>query len=157
MCSAIDGICRYTSSIVAVGYQCITPSNLCSKCPTGTYGDNGMSCASCPIGTWSQFSGSVFCSRSFTYSKEGGETLYIPREVKKVEVKLFGGGGGGFVGGSAKWKPGFGGGGGYASCNITVKGDSLMYLIVAGGGKTESSIKGQNYGGNLPNCHLNTF
>lgn len=150
VCARTDGICRYGSpAIVAVGYECVTRGTSCSKCLSGTFGDNGVSCTKCPEGTWSQFNGSASCTGSFTYSTPGSEKFYIPPEVKKINVKLWGGGGGGFVAGTADWKQGFGGGGGYSSCNVTVNGDSLVYLIVAGGGRTFSGgdRSNSNYGG----------
>ena len=130
ICSSPDFICR-VGSTVAGGYQCI--QSQCLPCPIGTYGTNGKSCVSCPRATWSPNNGSTLCNTTFTSVVVGQHSFYIPPFVTKVNVKLWGAGGGGHSG-SLTLRPSSGGGGGYASCNLTVTENSIIYYMVGGGG-----------------------
>lgn len=132
ICSAPESICR-VGTVVAAGYRCF--QNQCAPCPIGTYGTNGISCVNCPPATWSPSSGSTFCNTTFTSTVAGLQSFQIPQSVTKVNVKLWGAGGGGHSRIAGRdLKPSSGGGGGYASCNLTVTPSSIIYFIVGGGG-----------------------
>lgn len=64
-----------------------------------------------------------------------------------IVVKLWGGGGGGDMSLNPQYVSHSGGGGGFASCNVTVPMSSKVYVTIAGGG----AAGGQpiNIGGNF--------
>lgn len=136
ICSAPESICRIGTT-VARGFQCI--QNSCLPCPIGSYGTNGKSCVGCPRATWSPNNGSTFCNTTFTSIVPGIHSFYIPQFVSKVNVKLWGAGGGGdssgIVTADPDLAPSSGGGGGFVSCNVTVTQGGLIYYLVGGGGQ----------------------
>ena len=127
--------CVNSTSHIAVGYYC--KQNVCIKCPTGTFGNDGKVCQPCPYATWAPDLGQSSCGTTFSYSAAGLQQTYIPFGVTKINVKLWGGGGGGDLTEEDPLQLYFsrsGGGGGYTSCNITVPMSKPIYVIVAGGG-----------------------
>ena len=121
----------------------------------GTYGTDGKTCSACPYGTWSPNLGQSICSDIFSYSNSGLHKTYIPFGVTKINVKLWGGGGGSDRSdGSDRFSTTSyisrsGGGGGFTSCNITVSSNSSIYIIVAGGGSANTTGFTINSGGNI--------
>ena len=104
----------------------------------GSYGSDGSKCIDCPLATWSAAEASTYCNTTFTNSVPGWYELYIPLGVTKIHVSLWGGGGGGDSAGmniGTNFYPAPGGGGGFASCNISVVEKTKMYYLVGGGGK----------------------
>ena len=95
--------------------------------------------------------GSSTCGSAFNFTAVGLQTLYIPIGVTKINVRLWGGGGVGGRSGLDKSPGSSGGGGGFSSCNISVQMDSIIYVIVAGGGlsKADNQI---DFSGGKPGC-----
>lgn len=122
---------------VNTGYHCV--NNLCVECPVGSYGPDGINCYRCPFATWSA-AGQTTCRSRFIYSAAGLHSAYIPFGVGKINIKLWGAGGGGdesmdhrtFVAHA-------GGGGGYTSCNVSVPMSQKVYVMVGGGGGGNST------------------
>lgn len=132
-CSSVGtSTCLNALRNVAPGYYC--QRSVCYECPIGKYGTDGKKCRSCPATTWTSSTGQSKCSDTLKFSAPGLITSYIPTGVAKINVKLWGGGGGGDISGSDKWFAQSGGSGGFASCNITVTAAKNIYVIVAGGG-----------------------
>lgn len=138
------GVCQTNQGVIIPGYYC--QANKCYQCPSGFYGTTGIACNKCPQG-FSSTIGAGKCSLKLSLDIPGLQKTYIPSNVTKINVKLWGAGGGGDTGGYAPWPPGSGGGGAYASCNITVKPNSYIYVVVAGGGKTNALTYFANFGG----------
>lgn len=128
----------------APGYFC--SSGVCRQCSSGFYSDKGDGCKRCSLG-FSSTVGAGRCGLTLDLVIPGLQVTYIPLNVTKINVKLWAGGGGGDTSVLASFPPSSGGGGGFASCNITVQPDSFVYIIVAGGGHTNSQLNDGNIGG----------
>ena len=125
------------------GYHCV--DRRCVQCPVGSYGPDGKNCFPCPFATWSA-TGQTTCHSKFIYSKAGPYIAYIPFGVDKINIKLWGAGGGGDESmDSRTFVAHAGGGGGYTSCNVSVPMSQKVYLTVGGGGGGNSTMK--NLGG----------
>lgn len=83
------------------------------------------------------------------HTEPGLLKTYIPWGIKKIHVRLWGGGGAGdsSLGTNTGYPPASGGGGGFSSCNITVKENTTIYIIVAGGGINNHLNRFANSGG----------
>jgi hypothetical protein len=79
----------------------------------------------------------------------GLHRFFIPLGIKKIAVRLWGGGGAGDqCGGSPdNFNPAGGGGGGFSSCNISVTPNSSIYVLVAGGAFGTTNIDYVDLGG----------
>ena len=64
---------------------------------------------------------------------------YIPYGVTKINVKLWGGGGGSDHSLDLEYPSQAGGGGGYSSCTLDVPMNQEIYVIIAGGGGSDYS------------------
>ena len=134
--SAGASTCFFSSTqTIAFGYQCV--DNTCTRCPPGFYSDDGKTCQQCDLG-FSSIIGSSRCGSTFNFISSGLQTLYIPIGVTKINVRLWGGGGVGGWSGLDQSPGSSGGGGGFSSCNISVPMDSIIYVLVAGGGKSKA-------------------
>ena len=138
------GVCRTTQGVILPGYFC--QSAQCFQCASGFYSTDGKVCRKCPQG-FSSIIGAGSCSIQLSLDIPGLQKTYIPSNVTKINVKLWGGGGGGDTSSYLDWPPGSGGGGAFASCNITVKPNSYINILVAGGGKTNALHRSSNVGG----------
>lgn len=149
--SLVGNVLTLTST-VAAGYYCPDiGSKQCKKCQSGYYGSDGSTCKECVRGTTS-VSGSIdaqSCKLQLNLLNNGSDIVYVPFDVEKVHVIMWGGGGGGNSCKATQWFPSSGGGGGYSSCNITVKQGSLLYVLVGGGGETNDNVPNMNLGGSL--------
>jgi hypothetical protein len=139
-----SGVCATNQGAILPGYYC--QARQCYKCPSGTYSTTGTVCRKCPQG-FSSVVGAGRCSVELSLDIPGLQRTYIPSNVTKINVKLWGAGGGGDTSGYVEWPPGSGGGGAFASCNITVKPNSYLSVIVAGGGQTNPLTYYANVGG----------
>lgn len=105
---------------------------------------DGITCRQCPFATSSP-PGAKKCSAVVRLAKPGLFLTYIPHGISKINVRLWGGGGGGdanyqlanisFANMKSPIDPAAGGGGGFSSCNISVQQNSYIYVLVGGGGK----------------------
>ena len=138
------GVCVDNLNAFAPGYYC--SSGVCRQCTSGYYSDEGNGCKRCFPG-FSSIVGAGSCGLTLNLVIPGLQVTYIPFNVTKINVKLWAGGGGGDTSGLASYPPSSGGGGGFASCNITVQPNSFVYIIVAGGGHTNSDLNEANIGG----------
>lgn len=121
-----------------IGFHCV--NDKCVKCPIGSFGPDGEFCKPCPFATWSPNTGQATCDSTFSFSTEGQHNVYIPFGVSKILVSLWGAGGGGDKSVDTKtFVAHSGGGGGYASCTVSVDMSKNAYVIVAGGGSASSS------------------
>lgn len=133
--SALNTYCRRKSdplNKVVPGYSC--SNSVCTICPSGTFGIDGITCLKC--GPYlSSSEGADKCSNSVSQVVPGLRKFYIPLGIKKIHVQLWGGGGAGDQCGyfPDAFNPAGGGGGGYASCNVSVTPDSNIYVLVAEG------------------------
>ena len=128
--------------LVSTGYACV--NKICELCPSGTFSNDGISCRTCPYAT-SSIPGSKTCGSTIRFNAFGSFSTYIPYGISKINVRLWGGGGGGdanalqenvsWNGISTSLDPRAGGGGGFSACNITVIQNTFVRVIVGGGGK----------------------
>ena len=129
-----------------LGYYC--ESSKCLPCPSGSYGADGITCTPCAFGTSSPPISSS-CGKRLLNTIVGLQKFYIPFGVRKINVRLWGGGGAGDQGGgeSTGYPPHAGGGGGFSMCNVTVKQNSFIYVLVAGGAYGSTDLKYIDPGG----------
>ena len=142
------------------GYYMITTvnPNVCSPCPQGTYSylpGATISCFVC-IGYKSNTTGASVCSNPiltpFPVAYSGQlQTYKVPRNVSYLLVKLWGAGGSGGQENGAPFNYG-GGAGGFTQCYIPVVPNSILQLVVGGGGMSgargSTTIGGFGGGGN---------
>ena len=149
-CSSAGAATCQNNFQIAAGYYC--EQSVCTQCAIGTYGTDGKTCSACPYGTWAPNLGQQNCSSIFSFSTPGLHATYIPFGVTKINIKLWGGGGGSDLSDGSDPSSPFsyisraGGGGGFTSCNVTVPANSSIYVIVAGGGLANTGLA-TNVGG----------
>ena len=129
LCSSGSPSCFYVeTNLTARGYYC--QDAICFQCPSGYYGVDGKTCIHCPTGT-SSVEGSISCGTSLAFVHTGMQKVYIPSEVAKINVRLWGGGG---ADGANYGSTAFGGGGAFTSCNISIPTSTTLYVLVGDSG-----------------------
>ena len=134
--SVTDTPCRRRSDPLnqaVAGYKCV--DSVCYKCPTGYFGTDGKTCRSCGL-YQSSAEGSGECSDVISQVVPGLHSLFIPPGIKKINVRLWGGGGAGDQCGAIAadgFTPSGGGGGGFSKCDMSVTPNSTIFMLVAGG------------------------
>lgn len=102
-------------------------------CPSGFYVTDQKLCERCPYGM-SSIRGSSQCGVSMNFASPGLHFAFIPLNVTKINVKLWGENGHYMDNEGAHSS-----GGGFSSCNITVAANSTLYVIVGGDSPIEPS------------------
>ena len=129
ICSSGIPTCFYVeTNVTARGHYC--QDAICFQCPSGYYGFDGKTCIQCPTGT-SSVEGSISCGTSLTFDHPGLQKAYIPSDVAKINVRLWGGGG---ADSTTDGTTVFGGSGSFTSCNISIPTTTTLYVLVGDGG-----------------------